>query len=130
MTLFFRVANVDDAGRQGRTSRLTRTTIARSPRSWRRRARAAKFPIPRKGVGLYKTLQPGVWRINTTRCILKLDGTDVRDLTEAEIEGREQVQILLRFFREYLPGFENCTLSTRPRRWASARRAGSSASTP
>ncbi|HEV7266007.1 MAG TPA: FAD-dependent oxidoreductase [Falsiroseomonas sp.] len=45
-------------------------------------------PLPgaRHGAGLYKTLQPGVWRINTTR-FLKRDGTSSADLTAAEIEG-------------------------------------------
>ncbi|MGH2371057.1 MAG: FAD-dependent oxidoreductase, partial [Chloroflexota bacterium] len=28
----------------------------------------------------------------------------------AEVEGREQVQELIRFFRKYVPGFEHCTL--------------------
>ena len=108
MTLFFRVANVDDE--------VVKAYVKAHPEDYRpfasivaKAKEAGKFPIPRKGVGLYKTLQPGVWRINTTR-ILKRDGTDVRDLTRAELEGREQVQILLRFFKEYLPGFENCTL--------------------
>ena len=58
---------------------------------------------------MYKTLQDGVWRINTTR-IQGLDGTDVGDLTKAEIEGHRQVTQLMAFFRKSLPGFENCTL--------------------
>lgn len=108
MTLFFRVANVDDE--------TVKAYVTSHPDDFRpfasivAKAREdGKFPIPRKGVGLYKTLAPGVWRINTTR-ILKRDGTDVRDLTLAELEGREQVQTLMRFFREYLPGFEHVTL--------------------
>ena len=67
-----------------------------------------KFPIPRKGVGLYKTLQPGVWRINTTR-ILKRDGTDVRDLTRAELEGRSRSRSCS-FLPRIPAGFENSTL--------------------
>jgi hypothetical protein len=58
---------------------------------------------------MYRTLEPGVWRINTTRMQL-LDGTSAEDLTRAEIEGREQIKALMRFFREWLPGFENCQL--------------------
>jgi glycine/D-amino acid oxidase-like deaminating enzyme len=108
MTLFFRVADVDDA--------KVEEYVAAHPEDYRpfaslvaRAREAGEFPIPRKGVGLYKTLEPGVWRINTTRLHFK-DGTDVRSLTEAEIEGRQQVQTLLRFFRKYLPGFERCRL--------------------
>ena len=42
--------------------------------------------------------------VNSTR-IINL-GTDVWDLTHAELEGRQQVAELTRFFRKYVPGFE------------------------
>ncbi|MGH2531386.1 MAG: FAD-dependent oxidoreductase [Thermomicrobiales bacterium] len=109
MTLFFRVANVDDA--------KVEEYVRAHPDDYRPFAslvaqarEAGEFPIPRKGVGLYRTLEPGVWRINTTR-LLKFDGTDVRDLTRAEIEGREQIKTLMAFFRKWLPGFEQVELS-------------------
>ncbi|HET8631777.1 MAG TPA: FAD-dependent oxidoreductase [Thermomicrobiales bacterium] len=108
MTLFFRVAGVDDEA--------VRAYVARHPDDYRpfaglvAAARAAgEFTIPRQGVGLYRTLEPGVWRINTTR-IQRVDGTSAADLTRAEVEGRRQVRELLRFFRNWLPGFERCTL--------------------
>jgi hypothetical protein len=34
------------------------------------------------------------------------DPTDVRDLTNAEVEGRRQVQIAWKFIKKYMPGFE------------------------
>ncbi len=108
MTLFFRVAGVDD--------RRVAEYIAAHPEDRRpfasliREARErGEFPIPREGIGMYRTLEEGVWRINTTR-IQRLLGTDPRDLTRAQVEGRRQVLFLLRFFRERLPGFENCRL--------------------
>lgn len=108
MTLFFRVAGVDD--------RRVAEYIAAHPEDRRpfasliREARErGEFPIPREGIGMYRTLEEGVWRINTTR-IQRLFGTDPRDLTRAQVEGRRQVLFLLRFFRERLPGFENCRL--------------------
>jgi ribulose 1,5-bisphosphate synthetase/thiazole synthase len=108
MTMFFRVANVDDDA--------VRRYVAEHPDDYRpfasivAKARAAgEFPIQRRGVGLYKTLEPGVWRINTTR-LHRLDGTDVRDLTTGEIDGRRQVASLMRFFRKWLPGFEGAVL--------------------
>jgi hypothetical protein len=108
MTLFFRVANVDDA--------TVRQYVADHPDDYRPYAslvakarESGEFTIPRKGVGLYRTLEPGVWRINTTR-IQRLDGTRAEDLTRGEIEGRRQVMELLAFFRTWLPGFENSTL--------------------
>lgn len=108
MTLFFRVANVDD--------QKVKDYIAAHPEDFRpfaslvNQAReAGEFTIPRKGVGVYRTLEPGIWRVNTTR-IQRVDGTNAADLTKAEIEGRRQVMELLAFFRKWLPGFENCTL--------------------
>jgi len=108
MTLFFRVRDVDD-------STVCRY-VAEHPEDVRpyaglvAAARAAgRFPSPRMGVGLYRTLRPGVWRINTTR-VLGMDGTDVRDLTLAEVEGRRQALALVEFFRAELPGFEQASL--------------------
>jgi len=108
MTLFFRVAGVDDE----RVKEYVRThpddyrPFASLVQQARQRG---EFPIPRRGIGLYRTLETGVWRINTTRIQHRL-GTSVTDLTQAEIEGRHQVQSLLRFFRGYLPGFERSEL--------------------
>jgi hypothetical protein len=108
MTLFFRIGNVDDE--------KVKAYIAAHPedrRPFEGIVRAARergeFPIPREGIGLYRTPQPGIWRINTTR-IQRLDGTNVLDLTRAEIEGRRQVMFLLQFFRQHCPGLENCIL--------------------
>ena len=108
MTMFFRIADVDDE--------VVEEYVRTHPDDYRpyasiiaKATAEGRFNIPRKGVGMYKTLQPGVWRINTSR-VLRRNGTDVDDLTAAEIEGREQVHTLLKFFRENLPGFEKCRL--------------------
>lgn len=108
MTLFFRVQGVDDD--------TVERYVQAHPEDFRpfaaivAKARAeGRFPAPRKGIGLYKTLQPGVWRINTGR-VLRRNGTDVHDLTAAELEAREQTMQLLAFFRSDLPGFETCSL--------------------
>ena len=39
-----------------------------------------------------------------------LDGTDVRDLTRAEMEGREQAMLAVEVLRRYVPGFEEANL--------------------
>lgn len=108
MTLFFRVANVDDA--------VVEEYVSSHPEDFRpfasivaKAREAGAFPIPRKGVGVYKTTEPGIWRVNTTR-LHNYDGTNADDLTQAEIDGREQIKVLLKFFREWLPGFENSHL--------------------
>lgn len=108
MTLFFRVSHVDDAVVEAYVAQ--NTDDHRPFASLVQQAReAGEFSIPRLGVGMYKTLEPGVWRINTTR-IHRLDGTNARDLTEGEIIGREQIKVLMKFFRKWLPGFENAQL--------------------
>lgn len=108
MTLFFRVGNIDDD--QVETYVRSHPDDVRPFASLVDQARrAGEFTIPRRGIGMYRTLQPGVWRINTTR-VLRRNGTDVADLTQAEIDGRRQVDELMRFFRRRLPGFDDCVL--------------------
>lgn len=109
MTTFFRVGNVDDLA--------VIAHMAAHPeergRSFHAIVEAAKaegrFTIARDKVGLYRSVQPHVWTINTTR-MQGLDGTDASDLTRAEFEGRRQVWELMRFFRESLPGFQDAVL--------------------
>ena len=108
MTMFFRISHVDDA--------VVEAYVRQHPDDFRpfasiisKAREEGRWNIQRRGVGMYKTLKPGVWRINTTR-ILRRNGTDVEDLTAAEIEGREQVETLIKFFRQNLPGFADCQL--------------------
>lgn len=63
----------------------------------------------RETVLLFETINKGEFIINMSR-IPKLSALDPFDLTKAEIEGRKQVQELLDFLQEYIPGFENCIL--------------------
>ncbi|TDC08268.1 FAD-dependent oxidoreductase [Nonomuraea longispora] len=108
MTVFFRVSNVDDAKVQAYQD--THPDELFPYQGIVERARGeGRFPIPRRGVQLFKTLEPGVWRINTTR-VLGMDGTDVGDLTRAEVLGRRQVRQLMTFFHENLPGLEEAKL--------------------
>lgn len=108
MTLFFRIKNVDDDAvdeyyRSHPENRFPFEDIVTAARE------DGSYTIPRRGVQLFRTPEPGVWRINTTR-VLGRDGTDVLDLTAAEVEARHQVADLLDFFRKRLPGLENCEL--------------------
>lgn len=108
MTLFFRIAGVDDDAveayrRAHPEDHFPYQGIVERAQDEQR------YDLPRRGVQLFKTLEPGVWRINTTR-VLGVDGTNVDDLSRAEITARDQVLELLRFFRAELPGLEQCTL--------------------
>ncbi len=67
-----------------------------------------EFPIPREKVALYESLD-GTWRVNMSR----LDGYDFcdpEDITRAEIDGRRQIQIIIRFLKKYIPGCEKIRL--------------------
>ena len=109
MTMFFRVANVNDEvvdayvdQHPEERGRLFHSIVETAKRQ-------GDFPIMRDKAGIYRTQEKGVWRVNTSR-LQGLDGTDASDLAYAELHGRKQVHILMRFFRKYLPGFENATL--------------------
>jgi hypothetical protein len=64
-----------------------------------------ELKIPRENILLFANVRPNRVLVNSTR-VLDTLGTDVWDLTRAELEGRRQVAELTRFFRKYVPGFE------------------------
>ena len=68
-----------------------------------------EFPLPQDLVFYIALPTPGQVVVNTTH-IGGCDGTNSEDLTRAEIEGRRQAMALMKFFRKYIPGFENATL--------------------
>lgn len=70
-----------------------------------------EYVLPRAKVFLFPTPRPGELLCNATR-ILGRDGRElnpmlVKDITEAEIEGRKQVREYARFFRDRFAGCEN-----------------------
>lgn len=67
---------------------------------------------PRENVLIFENHNDGVLHFNTTR-VVKKNPTDPFEVTEAEIEAREQVFEMHKFLKENIPGFENCrVLST------------------
>lgn len=109
MTMFFIIEDVDDAAVDAYVAahpedegKLFHSLVEAA------KARGA-FPIPRDKIGIYRTPEAGVWRVNTTR-LLGLDGTHPDDLTRAEIEGRKQVFALLQFMRASCPGLDQVKL--------------------
>ena len=70
-----------------------------------------KCPVERGNMIIINGLHPGQMYVNTTR-LLHVDATDILDLTRAEIEGHLQLRKLIEVFREYVPGFENCYISS------------------
>ena len=51
--------------------------------------------------------------INATQ-VNYVDGTRVRDLTQAELEGRRQVEPILAFLKKHAPGFQDAYVSGMP----------------
>jgi hypothetical protein len=62
---------------------------------------------PAGHVLLYRSSLPGIVTCNMTNCI-DVDGTNADDLTRATIACRRQVDEIVDFLREYVPGFEHC----------------------
>lgn len=62
--------------------------------------------FPAGHVLIYPTTKPGVLTLNMTN-IIGVDGTNADDLTRAEITCRKQMDEILQFMREYVPGCEN-----------------------
>ncbi len=65
---------------------------------------------PRENVLFFYTTRRGEIHFNTTR-VVKLDGTDADDLTQAELEGRRQVAQMAAFLKAHVAGFEQAYLA-------------------
>ncbi len=68
-------------------------------------AKKGELKVPRENILLFGNVRPNRVLVNSTR-VLDTLGTDVWDLTRAELEARRQVAELTRFFRKHVPGFE------------------------
>ncbi len=64
---------------------------------------------PRENVLVFHNYNDGVLHFNTTR-VVKRNPTDPFDVTEAEIEAREQVFEMLNFLKSNFEGFENARI--------------------
>lgn len=55
----------------------------------------------------YASTLPGVVTLNMTNAI-DIDGTNAEDLTKATVTCRKQMDEIVKYLREFVPGFENC----------------------
>lgn len=67
------------------------------------------LPFPAGHVLLYRQPEPGTVCVNMTNAI-GIDGTDTESITEGLLTCRSQIMPILRFLREYVPGYEKCWL--------------------
>ncbi len=65
------------------------------------------LPFPAGHVLLYHSTLPGIVTCNMTNCT-EVDGTNADDLTKATITCRKQMDKIIAFLREFVPGYENC----------------------
>ena len=65
------------------------------------------IPYPAGHILTYKTTLPGVVTCNMTNAV-GIDGTVADDLTKATLTCRRQMDDIVRYLREFVPGYENC----------------------
>ena len=70
-----------------------------------------KCPVARDTIIFIRQPIPGEVAVNTIR-LLNFDGSDVHDLSSGEMEAHLQIPLLIDMFRNYVPGFENCYLTS------------------
>ncbi len=70
-----------------------------------------RIPGPAGHVILIEGREPGTAYVNMTNCVMSgSDPTCPEMLTKAELTTRAQVEPIIRFLRECVPGFANCNL--------------------
>ena len=70
---------------------------------------AGKFPCQRSRVSAFEGMN-GIWRINMAQYDGKADFSDPEDVTRAELACRKQIEPLMDFLKENVPGFEKIRL--------------------
>jgi len=105
MTMIFKMTGVDDA-----RAEESKKADPDFTRAWQAAKARGEVTVPREDVLSSRNPRPGEWNFNTTRIVGK-DGTRLRDVTDAMIEGRRQVAEVAAFLRKHIPGFENAAVS-------------------
>ena len=65
------------------------------------------IPYPAGHILTYESTLPGVVTCNMTNAI-DIDGTNADDLTRATLICRRQMDDIVKYLREFVPGYENC----------------------
>lgn len=72
--------------------------------------REGRFPCGRAEVNISEAMN-GLWCVNLSQIDRMIDVTDPEQVTAAEIEGRQQLPILLEFMKKNIPGCENAFIA-------------------
>ena len=75
----------------------------------KQQAEAGVLPKNAAAVRLHPTVYKGSRQVNTTQAN-GYDSTKVETIYDAELELRRQIKLLQNFFKENLPGYENCKI--------------------
>ena len=103
-TLMFKVAGVD-CSRAAFIPSFETTYDA--PKGELQALAKQHIPYPAGHILTYRTTLPGVVTCNMTNAI-DIDGTCADDITKATITCRQQMDDVVKYLREFVPGFENC----------------------
>ena len=111
-TTMFRIAHVDSeqalaaVGEFQAINLLMKKVQAEKP---------GQYQFPREGAILRPQKNPSEWRANVTQIAqangMAMDATDARQLSQGELEGRQQVGEFFRFLKKEVPGFAKAQIT-------------------
>lgn len=101
MTLCFRLGNVKGKNSMGFISRVNKL--------YKEYQKQGKIKNPREDVLVFRTVTDNIYHFNTTR-VVKLNPTNVYDVTQAEIRAREQIFEMYDFLRTNFEEFKDSVL--------------------
>ncbi|MCI8887505.1 MAG: FAD-dependent oxidoreductase [Hungatella sp.] len=117
-TMFFHIQNVDSKAleediKKNRHNFYRKDGVNYRSLHWRVTQAKEKgdWSLNRTSIGIYRMPKEDEWAVNTSR-IMKVDATDNESLTRAEIEGRRQVDEIMRFLKLYVPGCQHVRLKS------------------
>jgi len=111
-SLFFTVRNVNKAAMDAHNEECKKSNDFEGQFYMREilaAREAGEFPIWRQKIALFENLD-GTYTVNMAQND-SVDGLDPKQVTDAEITGREQAAIIVKFLRKYVKGCENCELA-------------------
>ena len=104
VTLMFRIGGVDYDKAVFPPSFETRINL---PKGEIQALGKESLPFPAGHVLLYRTNLPNEVCVNMTN-VIGVDATNSVEITKAEITCRRQMRDIVKFLREYVPGYEEC----------------------